>query len=108
MLSYFKEKHPNDNRLRKAVEAARAGVKGEIKVGVARSAAFESHIATRETDDEVAYAIALAAGHTASISHVPSHAIHAANYAAKVNTKERVWQYEKLLELQDNIKKSSN
>ncbi len=103
VLSYFEEKHPNDDRPRKAVEAARAWVSGEISVDETRSAAFAAHAAAREVEDDKACAVARAAGHAAATAHVAGHAIHAANYAVKTNSKERIWQYERLLELSDNM-----
>ena len=99
VMTFFEEKYPSDKRPRQALEATRAWVKGEISIGEARSAAFESHAAAREIEDGVAYAVARAAGHAAATAHVASHAVHAANYAAKVGSKERTWQYEKLLSL---------
>ncbi len=102
VLSYFEEKYPNDDRPRKAVEAARAWVNGEISVGEARSAAFAAHAAARDAraaEEDIASAVARAAGHAAATAHVANHAVHAANYAVKANPKERVWQYEKLLEM---------
>ncbi len=90
VLSYFEEKYPNDDRPRKAVEAAREWVKGKLSVGEARSAAFAAHIAARDADEAVVCAVARAAGHAAATVHVASHAVYAANYAAKANPKERV------------------
>lgn len=79
VLSYFEEKYSKDDRPRKAVEAGRAWVRGEISVSEARSAAF--------------------AAHAAATSHVARHAVHAANYAAIAIAKERDWQYQRLLEV---------
>ena len=101
VLSNFEEKYSNDDRPRKAIEVARAWVNGTISVGEARSAALEAHAAAREAEDDVACAVARAAGHAAATAHVADHAIHAANYAAKVDFKERFWQYKKLLKLQN-------
>ena len=55
-------------------------------------------------EDDNACAVARSAGHVAATAHVASHAVHAANYAAKVNPKERAWQYKTLLVLKNNIK----
>ena len=103
VLSYFEEKYPNDNRPRKAIEAARAWVDGELSVSDARSAAFAAHAAAREVEEDVTCTVARAAGHAAATAHVAGHAIHAANYAVKIDSKELIWQYERLLELRDNI-----
>ena len=107
VLSNFEENYPNDYRPRRAIEAARAWVSGEISVGEARSAALEAHAAARDAEDKIACAVARAAGHAAATAHVADHAFHAANYAAKVDLKELVWQYEKLLEFKINKRKKS-
>ncbi len=107
VLSYFEEKFPNDDRPRKAVEAARAWVSGELSAGEARSAAFAAHAAARDARDaeeDIACAVARSAGHAAATAHVAGHAVSAADYAAKVNSKERIWQHKKLLELKDDVK----
>jgi len=103
VLSNFEEKYPNDDRPRKAVKAARAWVDDAISVGEARNAALEAHSAAREAEDDVACAVARAAGHAAATAHVAKHAVHAANYAAKVDFNEIIWQYEKLLDLKNKI-----
>ncbi len=99
VLHYFEDKYPNDDRPRKAIEAARAWVERKISVGEARAAAFESHVAAREVEDDTACVVARAAGHAAATAHVAGHAVHAANYVAKVNPKERIWQYKNLLSI---------
>ena len=99
VLPFFEEKYPNDNRPRKALEVARAWLNGELSVGEVRSAAFESHAAASEVEDDKACAVARSAGHVAATIHVTGHASHAAIYAAKVDPNERLWQYETLLKL---------
>jgi hypothetical protein len=83
VLPHFEKKHPRDKRPRKAIEAARAWARGEIRCGAARAAALAAHAAARAADDPAARAAARAAGHAAATAHVPSHAPHAAAYAAK-------------------------
>jgi hypothetical protein len=115
VLPYFEEKYPKDNRPRKAIEAGRAWVRGEIVMSEARTAAFATHAAARDTNQAPACAAARAAGHAAATAHVAGHAVHAATYAAKAATyaadpnnadantaKERNWQYQHLLDLGDN------
>jgi hypothetical protein len=109
VLSYFEEKYPQDNRPRKAIEAGRAWVRGELKMTEARKAALTSHAAAREASDDSATAAARAAGHAAGTAHVAGHAPHAATYAAKAVgyakydiNQERDWQYNHLLELYKN------
>ncbi len=117
VLPYFEENHPKDNRPRKAIEAGRAWVQGEITISEARSAAFASHAAARDINHAAACASARAAGHAAATVHVVSHAVHAATYAAKAvayaaetfdakanTSKERNWQFQHLLELGGNQK----
>lgn len=75
VLSFFEKNHPDDVRPRKAIEAARAWVLGELKMSKAREFAF--------------------AAHAAATAHVPGHAIYSASYAVKasINPKtERDWQ----------------
>jgi hypothetical protein len=81
VLYYFKEKYPKDNRPRKAIETGRAWVLGTISVGEACSAAVRS------------------TGHAAATVHVVGHTTHAVNYAGTINSYERDWQYQHLLDL---------
>lgn len=105
VLHYFEEKHPGDERPRRAVEAGRAWARGEISVSEARAAALKAHAAAREANRDAnreanrgatrsanpdanraqaaARAAARAAGHAAATAHVASHAVHAGTYAAK-------------------------
>ncbi len=112
VLPYFEEKHSKDNRPRKAIEAGRAWVRGEIAVSEARTAALAAHAAARDANQESARAAARAAGHAAATAHVASHAPHAANYAVKAasyyadaaaTAKERYWQYQHLLNLIESL-----
>ena len=116
VLPYFEEKYPKDNRPRKAIEAGRAWVSGEIVMSEARTAAFAAHAAARDANQDATRAAARAAGHAAATAHVAGHAVHAATYAARAashavdssdadaaTAKERDWQYQHLLELRDNF-----
>lgn len=116
VLSYFEEKYPQDNRPRKAIEAGRAWVRGEIAFSEVRTAALVTHAAARETNHAAACAAARAAGHAAGTAHVAGHAVHAATYAAKAATyaadptdagantaRERNWQFQHLLDLGEMI-----
>ena len=78
VLPYFEKKHPKDDRPRKAVEAGRAWVRGEVAISEARATAFAAHAAARDADQFAARAAARTAGHAAATAHVA----HAANYAA--------------------------
>jgi hypothetical protein len=81
VLPAFEAQYPNDDRPRKALEAARGWVRGEVSVGAARTAARAAHAAARAADDPAARAAARAAGHAAATAHVAGHARHAAAYA---------------------------
>ena len=83
VLAYFETVRPDDRRPRRAIEAARAWVRGELEVADARAAAFAAHAAAREAGCPAACAAARAAGHAAATPHVPSHARHASAYARK-------------------------
>ncbi|HEX4350495.1 MAG TPA: hypothetical protein VH251_08910 [Verrucomicrobiae bacterium] len=83
VLPFFEQKHPWDNRPRKAIEAARAWVRGEIKCGAACNAAVAAHAAARSTDDAAACAVAQATSHAAGTAQMPDHARQAAAYALK-------------------------
>lgn len=81
VLRRFEALHPLDDRPRRAIEAARAWARGELKVGVARAAAVKAHAAAREAGHPAAVAAARAAGHAAGIAHMVGHARDAAAYA---------------------------
>jgi hypothetical protein len=88
ILPYFKEKYSKDDRPSKAIEAARDWVKGEIKIGEARTAALGAHAAARKARDDnnlAACFAARAAGHAAATAHVPRHAYGVPYYADKLN-----------------------
>jgi hypothetical protein len=86
VLPFFEEKHPQDDRPRRAIEAARAWVRGEIKCGGARAAAVAAHAAAHAADEGAARAAARATGHAAGTAHMAGHARHAADYAVKAAT----------------------
>ena len=86
VLPFFEEKYPGDDRPRKAVEAGRAWVRGEIACGGARAAAVAAHAAARDADGGAARAAARAAGHAAATAHMAGHARHAAAYAVNAAT----------------------
>jgi hypothetical protein len=110
VLPYFEEKYPKDDRPRKALEAGRAWVRGEIAMSEVRAAAFAAHAAARDADHAAARAAARAAGHAAATAHVAGHARHAAAYAvtaasdaavstdAAATATERDWQCRRLPE----------
>lgn len=104
VLRRFENHYPADHRPRKAIEACRAWVCGDLSMVDARKAALASHAAAREAKEAEAAAAARAAGHAAATAHVATHAPHAAAYAAKAILcdsevkAERAWQYARLPE----------
>jgi len=90
VLSCFEEALPDDDRPRKAIEAARAWARGEIRVSEARAAALEAHAAARAASAHpAAVAAARSAGHAAATAHMAGHARHAEAYAAVARTRGR-------------------
>ncbi len=95
VLPVFEQDYPEDNRPRQAVEAARAWVRGELKMNDARKFAFAAHAAAREAINPNAIAAARAAGHAAATTHVAGHSQYAARYAQKATENpevEKDWQ----------------
>lgn len=83
VLPLFEAAYPEDDRPRKAIEAARAWAEGRMKTAEARRFAMAAHAAARDAVRPEAVAAARSAGHAAATAHVPGHAKHAAAYAAK-------------------------
>jgi hypothetical protein len=117
VISYFEEKCPEDDRPRKAIEATRMWAQtGVFKMADVRKVALAAHAAARNIEkDDAARSAARAAGQALATAHVPNHAIAAAIYAATAvrdtsnsshadaaTIKERIWQYQHLLELITN------
>jgi hypothetical protein len=113
-LPYFEEKRPEDDRPRKAIEAARTWVETSVfRMADVRKTSLAAHAAAREVaQDDAARSAARAAGQAIASAHVPSHAMAAAIYAATAvrdasqpsdaeaaTYTERDWQYQHLLEL---------
>jgi hypothetical protein len=85
VIHYFEDIRPNDDRPRRAIEAACAWVKGEMKMKQARNAAGNSQDAAREVKamSEAARLAALSAGQAAAVPHVAAHELGAAAYALR-------------------------
>ena len=118
ILPIFEEKHPQDKRPRKAVEAAKAWARGEIKMPVAKKAAHATHNAATAVaeEDPAACAAARAMGHVVGTVHVETHAIGVVMYgitafvyageqknADDVIARECDWFYDRLLYWEKNI-----
>jgi hypothetical protein len=116
VLPLFEHKRPDDQRLRQAIETARTWVRdGVFRMATIRGASLGAHAAARDVeDDDVARSAARAAGQAVATTHVPTHSIAAAIYAATAVRdsvpaadgeaavmSERQWQYEHLVELRE-------
>ncbi|MGZ4508122.1 MAG: putative immunity protein [Blastococcus sp.] len=108
VLQLFEERQPEDSRPRDAIDAGRAWIRGEVRMGEAREAAFRANAAAREMADPAKFA-ALSAGQAAAVPHVAAHDLGAAAYAiraagasvppddaARARETEREWQRERL------------
>lgn len=84
VLPYFKEKHLDNDRPRKAIEAGRIWVRmGIFKMVNIRKASLASHAVAHEAEGtSAARSAARAAGQAVAVAHVSGHAIAAAVYAA--------------------------
>ena len=82
VLHHFEMARPGDDRPRRAIELGRAWARGEVKMMVARSAAFSANAAAREVTGAAREA-AHAAGQAAPVAHVAEHALGAAAYAIR-------------------------
>ena len=92
VLPLFERDVPGDDRPRRAIEAARAWARGEVRVSEARTAALAAHAAARDAARSAAActpagragcAAARAAGHAAATAHVITHARAVQFYADK-------------------------
>jgi hypothetical protein len=116
VMPYFEQEHPEDHRPRDAIRTLQEWIEtGVFKMAVIRKASLASHASAREVgEDNAARSAARAAGQAVATAHVPTHSIGAANYALQALdraaepseaevavAKERDWQYQHLLELQN-------
>ena len=95
-----------DNRAYAAILAGRGWADGRMSVADARAAAFAAHEAARGAVTPVSQFACRSAGHAAATAHVITHAVAAADYAAKAAPdplEERAWQYTHLLSMLQNM-----
>lgn len=106
VLPLFEAARPGDERPRRGIEAARAWVRGELRMMEARGAAFPANAAAREVAGAARFA-ALSAGQAAAVAHVAEHDLGAAAYALRAVSaagsleelrRERDWQIARLPE----------
>jgi hypothetical protein len=117
VLPYFESRFPEDRRPRQALDTLQAWIEtGVFKMPVIRGASLASHAAAREVGaDDPARSAARAAGQAVAVAHVPRHALGPAIYALQAIhraastgeaedavARERVWQYQRLLELRQS------
>ena len=82
VLPLFEAVQPADPRPRRAIEQARAWVRGEVKMMQARAAGGAANSAARPLTGAPRFA-AYAAGQAAVVAHVAAHELGAAAYAIK-------------------------
>jgi len=82
VLHLFESEVPGDDRPREAIEHARAWVRGEVPMMVARAAGGHAMGAARPLRGAARFA-AYAAGQAGCVAHVPEHELGAAAYAIK-------------------------
>ena len=82
VLPLFESVQSSDPRPRRAIEQARAWVRGEVKMMKARAAGGAANSAARPLSGAARFA-AYAAGQAAVVAHVAAHELGAAAYAIK-------------------------
>jgi thymidine phosphorylase len=82
VLHLFEEMQPNDERPRRAIEAARAWAQGSITMSQSKAAGGHAMAAARNLKGASRYA-AYAAGQAGVVAHVAAHELGAAAYAIK-------------------------
>src|SRR5262249_61579561 len=82
VLDLFESAQPEDLRPRRAIEQARAWVRGEVTMTQARTAAGHAMAAARDLRGGARHA-AYAAGQAGGVAHVAPHELGAAAYAIK-------------------------
>ena len=82
VLPFFESVQPDDPRPRRAIEHARAWVRGEVTMMQARSAGGQAMGAARDLRGAARHA-AYAAGQAGAVAHVAAHELGAAAYAIR-------------------------
>jgi len=106
VLPYFERERPKDKRPRKALEVAKAWLKGgyeKVPFKEVRSASLEAHAAARSVPEGPARYAARACGQAVATCHVKTHAMGPVYYIGKFKgEKELEWQLKSLKELIKN------
>lgn len=104
VLPLFERERPGDERPRRAIEAARAWARGEVRMMEARAAGGHAMAAARYLKGAARFT-AFAAGQAGVVAHVAAHDLGAAAYAIKAvraaegesaGLRERDWQRDQL------------
>lgn len=82
VLPLFEAEQPSDPRPRRAIEMARAWVRGEVTMTESRTSAGKANAAARDLVGAPRFA-AYAAAQAANVAHVAAHELGAAAYAIK-------------------------
>jgi hypothetical protein len=86
VLDVYERAVPGDDRVRGAIELARAFARGELDVAEAvRRRGGDAGAAARDAPTPAATAAAYAAEQAAAVAHMGAHALGAAGYAAKAS-----------------------
>ncbi len=116
VIPFFRNRYPQDSRPHQALATLQEWIEtGEFHMPVIRRASLASHAAAREAEaNSPAQSAARAAGQAVATAHVPNHALGAALYAqqavhraasdeaaANAVARERDWQYQLLLRLNE-------
>ena len=104
VLPYFEKEFPKDKRPRKALETARAWLKGgyeKVPFKEIRKASLDAHAAARAApENSPARYAARACGQAVAICHAKGHALGPLYYAMKIKgEKEEERQYKQLVEI---------
>ncbi|GAB4158467.1 MAG: hypothetical protein Fur003_2280 [Candidatus Dojkabacteria bacterium] len=119
VMPYFEKAYPYDNRPRDAIKILQVWIKTQyFSMSTIRKASLDAHTAAKEIgNSSPAASVAHAAGQAVATAHVYTHAIGPAMYALQAiyrandgpseqaeleMTKEREWQYNRLVELMNN------
>ncbi len=99
-----------DERLIRALNAAKEWEKDKAATGEAMKASVGAHAAARESSNPISKAVARSVGHAAATAHMADHSMGAALYALKAVKiagksieAERKWQYKQLQKLPPEI-----
>lgn len=82
VLGLFETERPDDGRPRRAIEAVRSWVRGEMRMMASRAASGHAMGAARDLRGAARFA-AYAAGQAGAVAHVAEHDLGAAAYAIK-------------------------